>query len=151
MTDDCIQKEIDIAAPVSRVWQAITDYRQFGAWFLVNMEAPFVAGQPAYGQITHPGYEHVRMTITVQRIEPEHMFSFTWLPYAHDPAVDYSSETPTVVEFHLTATETGTHLQVTECGFQQVPEWRRDLAFRMNSNGWAQQVNNIRTYVEENQ
>lgn len=130
------------------MWQAITDYQQFGEWFRVRMEAPFAEGQPAQGQITHPGYEHVRMTITVQKIAPESLFSYHWLPYAIDPAVDYSGETPTLVEFHLSATDTGTHLRVTECGFDHVPEWRRDLAFRMNSNGWAAQVANIKKYVE---
>ena len=148
MTTNCIEKEIDIAAPVSRVWRALVDHREFGAWFLVNMAGPFVAGELAIGQITHPGYEHVQMTIRIVRMEPEKLFSFSWLPYAIDPAVDYSAETPTLCEFHLTPTATGTHLRVTECGFDNVPEWRRELAFRMNSNGWAAQMENIKKYVE---
>jgi hypothetical protein len=83
--EDRIEKQIEIAAPVSRVWQALTDSRQFGEWFLVKMDGPFVAGQPVAGQITHPGYEHVRMEIVVKAIEPETLFSYTWHPYAVDP------------------------------------------------------------------
>jgi len=30
-----------------------------------------------------------------------------------------------------------------------VPAERRDLAFRMNENGWAQQMKNVASYVAE--
>ena len=60
---DSIEKTIDLKAPVSRVWKALTDYREFGAWFRVKLEGPFEAGKQAGGQITHPGYEHV-LTVT---------------------------------------------------------------------------------------
>ena len=85
-----IEKQIEIAAPVSRVWRALTDYRQFGEWFLVKMDGPFVAGKPIGGQITHPGYEHLRMEIVIKAIELETLFSYTWHPYAVDPKVDYT-------------------------------------------------------------
>jgi uncharacterized protein YndB with AHSA1/START domain len=56
---DKIEKRLELNAPVSRVWSALTDYRQFGEWFRVKLEHPFVEGQPARGQILHPGYEHI--------------------------------------------------------------------------------------------
>ncbi len=147
---DRIEKRIEIAAPVARVWQALTDSRQFGEWFLVRMDGPFVAGQLVGGQITHPGYEHVRMEITVKAIEPETLFSYTWRPYAIDPRVDYSHEPFTLVEFRLQPTAGGTVLTVTESGFDKIPAARRAEAFRMNDNGWAQQMNNIEAYVRKN-
>ncbi len=142
-----IEKHIEIAAPVSRVWQALTDSRQFGEWFLVKMDDPFVPGQPASGQITHPGYEHVRMQIVIQAMEPETLFSYTWHPYAVDPNVDFSKEEPTLVEFRLKPTAGGTSLTVTESGFEKVPSERRAEAFRRNDGGWAQQMKNIEAYV----
>ena len=150
MSKDRIEKRIELKAPVSRVWRAITDYQEFGEWFKVKMEAPFVAGQVALGQITHPGYEHVQMRMTVVAIEPERLFSFTWHPYGINPKVDYSKETPTLVEFRLTKNgdgALGTLLEVTESGFDKVPSGRRDEAFRMNDSGWTQQVKNIESYV----
>ena len=147
MASDRIEKRIELKAPVSRVWRALTDYREFGDWFKVKMEGPFVAGEVARGQITHPGYEHVRMEMVVQKIEPERLFSFTWHPYGIDPKVDYSKETPTLVEFKLEKSGEGTLLEVTESGFDKVPKERRDEAFRMNDNGWAQQMKNIESYV----
>ena len=142
-----VKKHIEIAAPLSRVWRALTDSRQFGEWFLVKMDGPFVAGQPVGGQITHPGYEHLRMEIVVKAIEPETLFSYTWHPYAIDPKVDYSKEESTLVEFRLEATAFGTLLTVTETGFDKIPAARRAEAIRMNDGGWAQQVKNIQAYV----
>jgi uncharacterized protein YndB with AHSA1/START domain len=113
------------------------------------MEGPFVAGQVSRGQITHPGYEHVRMEVVVQKIEPERYFSYTWHPYAVDPKVDYSQEASTLVEFRLEKSAKGTLLMVTESGFDKIPSERRLEAFRMNDNGWAQQLKNIESYVAE--
>ena len=80
-----IEKRIELKAPVSRVWRAISDYREFGTWFKVNIEAPFVAGQPAEGQITHPGYEHVRWKAVIQKIEPETAVQLHLAPVRHRP------------------------------------------------------------------
>jgi uncharacterized protein YndB with AHSA1/START domain len=144
-----IEKRIEVASPVSRVWRALTDSRQFGEWFLVKMDGPFVAGQPAAGQITHPGYEHVRMEIVVNAIEPETLFSFTWHPYAVDPKTDYSQEESTLIEFRLQPTAGGTLLTVTETGFDKIPAARRAEALLRNDSGWAQQMKNIQAYVSK--
>ena len=145
--EDRIEKRIEIAAPVSRVWQALTDSRQFGEWFLVKMDGPFVAGKPVAGQITHPGYEHVRMEIVIKAIEPPTLFSFTWHPYAVDPKVDYSQEESTLIEFRLQPTPVGTLLTVTESGFDKIPPERHAEAILRNDSGWAQQMKNIQAYV----
>jgi uncharacterized protein YndB with AHSA1/START domain len=147
-TADRIEREIEIETAVSRIWRAITDYREFGQWFRVNLEGPFIVGEIASGQITHPGYEHITMVVIVEAIEPEHRFAFWWRPYAIDPNVDYSAESRTLVEFTLEATSTGTLVRVTESGFDGIPAYRRDEAFRMNDSGWAAQVKNIRDYVQ---
>ena len=149
MASDRIEKEIELKAPISRVWRALTDYREFGEWFLVKLDGPFVVGQVSGGQLTHPGYEHLRMEVVVQKIEPERYFSYTWHPYAIDPKVDYSQETPTLVEFRLEKSAMGTLLKVTESGFDKIPSARRLEAFRMNDNGWAQQLQNIESHVAE--
>jgi uncharacterized protein YndB with AHSA1/START domain len=77
---DRIEKTVEINAPLSRVWRALTDYREFGNWFRVKLEGPFIVGEVARGHITHPGYEHIRMEAVIQRIEPMRLFSFTWHP-----------------------------------------------------------------------
>jgi uncharacterized protein YndB with AHSA1/START domain len=83
-------------------------------------------------------------------MEHERLFSFTWHPYGIDPNVDYSTETPTLVEFTLEKSGEGTLLTLTESGFDKVPAHRRDEAFRMNDNGWTQQMKNIEIHVTQN-
>jgi uncharacterized protein YndB with AHSA1/START domain len=144
-----IEKRIELKAPVSRVWRALTDYLEFGEWFGVKLEGPFVAGQVSRGQITYPGYEHLKLEAVVQKMEPERLFSFTWHPYAIDPKMDYSKETPTLVEFKLEKTATGTLLVLTESGFDKIPASRRAEAFRMNDGGWTEQMKNIEKHVAQ--
>jgi uncharacterized protein YndB with AHSA1/START domain len=144
---DFIEKEIELNAPVSRVWRALTDYREFGTWFRVELDDPFVVGEVTHGRNKYPGYEHIRFQITAQKIEPETFFAYTWHPYAIDPAVDYSRETPTLVEFRLTPQAGATLLRVRESGFDAIPEHRRAEAFRMHESGWAGQLANIENYV----
>src|SRR5258708_29598368 len=147
--DNYIEKRIELKAPVSRVWRALTDCREFAEWFRVKVDGPFVPGQVVRGQITYPGYEHLKWEAVVQTMEPERLFSFTWHPYAVDPNADYSSEPPTLVEFTLQAIATGTLLRVVESGFDKLPGKRRLEAFRMNEGGWSEQMKNIAQHVEQ--
>jgi len=147
--DDGLEKRIEVKAPVSRVWRALTDYREFGEWFRVKLDRPFVEGQVSRGQITYPGYEHLKWEAVVQKMEPERLFSFTWHPYAIDAKADYSKEPPTLVEFKLEKTPTGTLLLLTESGFDKIPAGRRLDAFRMNDGGWTQQMKNIESHVTQ--
>jgi uncharacterized protein YndB with AHSA1/START domain len=146
---DRIEKQIELKAPVARVWRALTDYREFSKWFQVNLEASFVPGQTSRGQITFPGYEHLKWEAVVQKMEPERLFSFTWHPYALDLQRDYSKEPSTLVEFRLVRKGDGTLLTVTESGFSKLPADRRLEAFRMNDGGWAEQMKNIERHVEQ--
>ena|SRR5205807_5611335 len=146
---DKIEKQIELKAPVTRVWRAITDYREFSEWFGVDLETPFIPGKTSRGKVTYPGYEHVTFEVTVQEIEPERLFSITWHPYAVDPGKDYSTEPSTLVEFRLQKTGTGTLLTVTESGFSKLPPDRRDEALRMNDDGWTEQLKNIERHATQ--
>jgi uncharacterized protein YndB with AHSA1/START domain len=145
---DRIEKTIDLRAPVERVWRALTDSEEFGAWFKVKLESPFVVGEVARGQITHPGYEHVVWQAKIVRMDAPRLFAFTWHPYAVDPDIDYSDENPTLIEFTLEPITTGVRLTIAESGFDAVPAHRREEAWRMDDGGWAQQTLNIKAYVE---
>lgn len=147
---DRIEKRLELNAPIGRVWRAISDFKEFGAWFRVDLEGPFTPGETVRGRLTYPGYEHLIMELVVQKMEPERLFSFHWHPYAVDPNADYSHEPPTLVEFKLESTGPGTLLVLTESGFDALPASRRDEAFRMNDGGWTQQMKNIAQHVDDN-
>lgn len=145
---DRIEKTITLKAPLARVWQALTNHEEFGAWFRVKLDAPFAPGRTVRGHILHPGYEHLTWECVVQKMEPEKLFSFTWHPYAIDPKRDYSHEPSTLIEFTLEKAADGTRLKVVESGFDKLPPERRDEAFRMNDGGWAAQMENIANHVQ---
>jgi len=145
-TTDVIHKQMVLKAPPSRVWQAIANAEQFGSWFGAKLRGPFVAGQPTEGTVAYRG-EELKMTLLIERIEPERVLAFRWHPYAVDPSIDYSREPTTLVELAVAPAPEGTLLTVTESGFDQVPEARRAKAFEMNSGGWAAQLDNIARHV----
>ena len=144
---DRIEKQIELRAPRSRVWKALTTAAQFGAWFGVKLEGEFAPLQKIEGKLTIQGLEDRTLELKVEKIEPEHTFSFRWIPYAVEKDVDYSSEEPTLVEFSLREIASGTLLRVTESGFDRVPLARRAKAFEMNENGWAWQLKRIEEYL----
>ncbi len=144
-----IEKIIELNAPIERVWRALTDHHEFGTWFRVKLNNPFVPGQVTTGSLTYPGYDHLKWEVTVKAMERPHLFAFSWHPYAVDPGKDYSGEPPTLVEFHLEPIAGGTRLTVTESGFDALPSHRRAEALRMNDGGWAVQIKNIQTHVAQ--
>lgn len=145
---DRIEKSVVLAAPVERVWRALADPAEFGAWFRVTLDGPFRPGEAVGGRLTWEGYEHVRLEVRVERMEAPRLFSFRWHPYAVDPEVDYSGEPTTLVEFRLERAGRGTRLTVAETGFDAVPAYRREEALRMNDAGWAHQMRNIAEFLE---
>jgi len=146
---DRIERSVVIDAPRERVWRALSNAEEFGRWFGVELTGQtFSAGARMRGRITVPSYEHVWSTSSVERVELQSLLSYRWHPYAVDPAVDYTAETPTLVTFSLADTPSGgTRLTVVESGFDQVPPHRRLEAFRMNSGGWDGQMENIVRHV----
>jgi hypothetical protein len=86
--------------------------------------------------------------VLVERVEPERVFSFRWHPYAVERHIDYSQEPTTLVLFELEDMDGGTLLKVTESGFDHIPQERRLKAFRMDSRGWDEQMNNIEEFLK---
>ncbi len=149
MMSDRIEKRVELQAPIARVWCALTDYREFGEWFRVKLDGPFVPGQVSRGRLTYPGYEHVKWEAVVQQMEHERLFSFTWPhPKSLDQA-DYAGEPTTLVEFRLEKTDHGTLLVLTESGFDKLPADRRVDAFRRNEGGWTEQMKNVENYLAQ--
>ncbi|HKN13928.1 MAG TPA: SRPBCC family protein [Candidatus Binatus sp.] len=157
---DRIEKRVLLRAPRDRVWRAISESSQFGAWFGVKFDGPFVPGASIIGSIvpttvdpevakSQKPYEGYRFEFSVDRIEPMRFFSFRWHPFAVDPAVDYSKEPSTLVAFELEEVSGGTMLTVTESGFDQIPLERRAKAFAANEQGWAAQMTLIEKYLAQ--
>jgi uncharacterized protein YndB with AHSA1/START domain len=158
MTNDRIEKEVVLRAPLDRVWRAISEADEFGRWFGVRFDGPFVAGASVTGVITpttvdedvaraqepHAGKSD---TWQVVAVEPQRRLAFRWHPYGVEDDVDYSQEPTTLVEFTLTETNDGVLLRIVESGFDAIPAERRAAAFEANSQGWAAQTELVRKYL----
>ena len=145
---DRIERKILLKAPRSRVWRALSDAAEFGAWFGVDFKGKtFVAGKPVQGKVTYPGYEHIVMEVQIERMERERLLSWRWHPAAIDPSVDYSQEPTTLVVFELEEVDGGTLLTVVESGLDKIPLARRATVFRLNSSGWDEQMRNVEKHV----
>lgn len=155
---DRIEKQVLIKAPRARVWRAVIDAREFGEWFGVRFDAPFAAGAVMRGRIVgttvdaevanaQRKHAAIPFEITIDRIEPERLFSFRWHPGAVEPGVDYSAEPTTLVAFTLEDAPGGTLVTVTESGFDRIPLARRAQAFSGNEQGWTIVVTLIDRYL----
>jgi uncharacterized protein YndB with AHSA1/START domain len=145
---DRIERKILLKATRSRVWRAVSDAEEFGRWFGVDFKGKsFVAGKPVRGPITYPGYEHIVMEVSIERVLPERLLSWRWHPAAMDTSVDYSQEPTTLVVFELEEVDGGTLLTVVESGLDQIPPDRRATVFRLNTSGWDEQMRNIERHV----
>jgi uncharacterized protein YndB with AHSA1/START domain len=149
LSADRIEKKILLRAPRTRVWQALANAEAFGKWFGVKLSGSFTPGARLSGQVMHKGYEHVPFEITIERMEPERIFSWRWRPHTIDPKVDYSAEPTTLVVFELEEVAEGTLLTVVESGFDGIPLWRRGEAYRGNEQGWTLQMEAIERYVQQ--
>ncbi|HET9955895.1 MAG TPA: SRPBCC family protein [Polyangiaceae bacterium] len=156
---DRIEKKVVLRASRERVWRAISESREFGSWFGVDFDGPFVAGQPLKGRIvptradpeiakSQQPYAGTPFEISVTQLEPLRCMAFRWHPYAVDEGQDYSKEPTTLVTFELEdAAEGGTQLTITESGFDSVPLERRAKAFSQNEQGWTIQTSLISKYL----
>jgi uncharacterized protein YndB with AHSA1/START domain len=142
---DRIEKRVVVRAPRSRVWRAISTAKQFSSWFRIDFDGEFAEGATVRGRLTAPGYEHLRMEILIERMEPERYFAYRWHP--SDPAVDDSAEPTTLVEFTLEDADGGTSVTIVESGFDRIPLARRADAFRMHEQGWSEEMENLVRHV----
>ena len=145
---DRIEKEILIKAPRARVWRALVDRTEFGAWFKVAFPpGSFTPGETVHGKITYPGYEHLDMDVDVVEVTPETRLSYRWQPGVPDDGVYYSAEPMTLVTFTLEDADGGTLLKLVESGFDAISPDLREKVFRSNEGGWAEQMRNIERHV----
>jgi uncharacterized protein YndB with AHSA1/START domain len=157
---DRIEKKILLRAPLERVWRALTDSEEFGAWFGMRVDGPFRAGTSLRGTIVpttvdadvaerQKEFEGWPFEITIERIEPERLFSFRWHPYAVERGVDYSAEPTTLIVFELEEVADGIMLTLTESGFARIPLERRAKAFTANEQGWGMAVTLLEQYLAQ--
>ena len=158
MNPDRIEKEVLLKAPLDRVWRAISDADEFGQWFGVRFDGPFVAGTSITGTMTPTAvdeevaksqqpYAGEADAWQIVAVEPPHRLAFRWHPFGPEDGRDDAEAPTTLVEFTLEDTSDGVLLRIVESGFEAIPADRRQSAFEGNSEGWSAQTELIGKYL----
>lgn len=141
-----IERTIVLRAPRSRVWRALTDGRMFAEWFGVTIEGEFAPGAAVHMVTTHPGFAGIHFTLWVERMEPEHTFTWKWHPGSEQPGPGHEAER-TDVSFTLEEVAEGTRLTAIESGFDRISLARRAKVYQEIVGGWDGQLAALEAYV----
>jgi uncharacterized protein YndB with AHSA1/START domain len=144
-----IDKTIELKVPPDRVWRALTNVEELSKWFQVRIEGDIASGTEVWMTSVHPEHAGQRFRVRFAQMTPPHRFVWEWHPGEVDPGVDYAREPRTTVTFTLEPSERGTRLTVSETGFDAISLARRAKVYKDNSQGWADVLVWLQTYVEE--
>ena len=138
---DRIKRTLQLTHPPERVWAALTTAEGLGTWFGNRAKVDLRVG----GQVQLGWDSGDTATLTIERLEPPNVFSYTW------PLYGLPDDDPrrALVVFTLEPTGTGTTLTVVETGFAQLPDAEaHDKACNGNIEGWTSELGELVTYLD---
>lgn len=130
-----------------RVWDALTKPEQFAQWFGIVRDMDFRVG----GHINFTWENELSpYPAIIEVIEPLHRFAFRWYSYTMGhPELKLAPNVGTLVTFTLEEVAEGTQLRVVESGFASLPEVAHAVqAYKDNHEGWGIEMNELRTYLQ---
>jgi uncharacterized protein YndB with AHSA1/START domain len=145
VSEDRIERETLIAAPLERVWSLVT---QPGFWVADEASLPGTvarAGELMVAKNPHHGDFPVR----VEKVEPPSYVAYRWT--SAFPGQELREDNSTLVEFTLTAEGDKTRLRVVESGFAALAgsEELRSRAIKDNTGGWPEVLEAFKKRVEQ--
>jgi uncharacterized protein YndB with AHSA1/START domain len=139
-----VRRSIRIAAPVEKVWSAVTDPAHISKWF--GTAVLDGAGVGARGSLTFPDYGSVPLRI--EAIDAPRMVAYRW---GNDDALgelaaEVDPEHSTVFTFTLVEVEGGTELTVVETGFETTSDPAANL--ESHREGWDSELDKLVALLE---
>lgn len=141
---DSIERQIDIDAPIERVWQLVSEP---GWWINEGEIREHRLEQRDVLTVVHDDTHGVFSIRTVELREPT-FASFSWEP-GSVPEEQRVGGKQTLVEFFLEERPGGVTLKVVESGFASLPlsEEERVKAFNGNTEGWLIELAAAQTFL----
>ena len=134
--DLVIARDLDLRAPIDRIWRALTDSAELARWLPTSADLPPGAGADGWFDWAELG----RYAVRVEALEPPTRIVWRWAREADTP-IDGGQWT--TVEWTLTDLGDGwTRLALREWGFVDPAH------FRGNSEGWNEELAELRALVE---
>ncbi|WP_084105471.1 SRPBCC domain-containing protein [Demequina sp. NBRC 110056] len=135
-----VSRTIEIAAPVEKVWAAVTEPQHIERWH--TSAATLSALEPGgTGTWTFEGYGTA--PILIEAVDPMRSVTYRW---GSDGETEISPSTSTVFTFTLEPTDSGTRLTVVETGFEVLANPSQGL--KNNQEGWTGQLDKLVAYLE---
>ena len=139
-----VRRTIRIAAPIDKVWSAVTEPAHISKWF--GTAVLDGAGVGARGTLTFPDYGSVPLRI--EAIDAPRMVAYRW---GNDDALgelaaDVDPEHSTVFTFTLEAVADGTELTVIETGFETTSDPAANL--ESHREGWNSELDKLVALLE---
>ncbi len=147
---DRIERELVIAAPPERVWAALTQPEQLGAWFGTSAEVD-LRPEGALTFTWEPtdasgGARHTNPAM-IEVVDRPHRFVFRWRPFGGYETLPLTEGPFTRVEFTLDDHPQGTRLRVVESGFASLPPELRRVQHERNTEGWERELGELSVYL----
>lgn len=138
-----VRRTIRIAAPVEKVWTAVTEQEHISRWF--GRTVLDGVGPGAQGTITFPDYGAV--PLRVEAMDAPRMVSYRW---GNDDAAgqlpDAIDDRSTVFTFTLEPVSDGTQLTVVETGFDHTSDPAANMAD--HAEGWVSELDKLVALLE---
>ncbi|MBO9554715.1 SRPBCC family protein [Cellulomonas sp.] len=139
-----VTRTVHVAAPVERVWRALTHEEHMTRWFGARASLPEVR-VGAEGYIGFEGYGD--FVVRVEEVDEHRVFAYTWGAHPGDPE-PLADGTSTLVRFTLAPDHDGTRLTVTETGFGTLTTRDPRQALEDNRQGWTSELDELVAYLE---
>ena len=144
MSEDRIERETLIAAPLERVWSLVA---QPGFWVADEAGLPGAVAREGESMVAKNAH-HGDFPVRVEKVEPPTYLAYRWA--SAFPGEELREDNSTLVEFTLTQEGDKTRLRVAESGFAALTgsEEFRDQAVKDNTGGWPQELDALKTRAE---
>jgi len=140
-----VRRTIAIAAPLEKVWAAITQAEHIARWFPQRAElAPVAVG--AGGVLHFDGHDD--LPITVEELDEPRMIAYRWSNSYGESAdpLSVDPEHSTVFRFTLSPVDGGTELTVVETGFDTLADPSGSM--EDHRSGWDSELDELVAYLE---
>ena len=145
MSEDRIERETLIAAPLERVWSLVAEP---GFWVAEEGSMSGTVAQEGESVLAR-NTEYGDFPVRVEKVEPPTYLAYRWA--SAFPGQELREDNSTLVEFTLTAEGDKTRLRVVESGFSALAgsEELRSQAVKDNTGGWPQVLDALKTRAEQ--
>ncbi|MET7861464.1 SRPBCC domain-containing protein [Streptomyces sp. NPDC005318] len=145
MSEDRIERETLIGAPLARVWTLVAEP---GFWVADKASLPGTVAEEGASMVAKNA-EYGDFPVRVEKVEPPTYLAYRWA--SAFPGEELREDNSTLVEFTLTPEGDKTRLRVVESGFATLAgsEELRGRAVKDNTGGWPQELDALKARAEE--